>query len=123
MVKKYEFTGEELVFAGRTPLRRIRAVRDFGDVKAGDFGAPEPARAAAEAAPDDGFPHGEVLVTAEMAATFLGLNATHKFPNKAVLRLANEGKLRAPVRVGDKSPRWQAEWIREYKKRLIEEGA
>lgn len=88
------------------------------------FSTPEPARAAAggEAVPDDGFPHGEVLVTAEMAATFLGLNATHKFPNKAVLRLANEGRLHAPVRVGDKSPRWQAQWIRDYKARLLEEG-
>ena len=88
------------------------------------FSTPEPARAAVgnEAAPDDGFPHGEVLVTAEMAATFLGLNATHKFPNKAVLRLANEGRLHAPVRVGDKSPRWQAQWIRDYKARLLEES-
>ena len=88
------------------------------------FSTPEPARAAAgnEAVPDDGFPHGEVLVTAEMAATFLGLNATHKFPNKAVLRLANEGRLHAPVRVGDKSPRWQAQWIRDYKARLLEES-
>lgn len=88
------------------------------------FGAPEPARAAAgnEAAPDDGFPHGDVLVNAWQSAEFLGLCATHKYPNKAVLRLANEGRLHAPVYVGDKSPRWQAQWIREYKKRLLEES-
>ena len=72
---------------------------------------------------EDNFPHGDTLVTAEMAATFLGLNATHKFPNKAVLRLANEGVIHAPVRVGDKSPRWQAQWIREYKERLLAEAA
>lgn len=89
------------------------------------FSTPEPAHAAAgnDTAPDDGFfPHGEVLVNAAQAAEFLGLNATHKFPNKAVLRLANEGRLHAPVRVGDKSPRWQAQWIRDYKARLLEES-
>lgn len=69
---------------------------------------------------DDSFPHGEELVTAEMAAAYLGLNATHKFPSKAVIRLANEGQIHAPVRVGSKSPRWQAAWIREYKARLFE---
>lgn len=36
-MRKYEFTGEEKQFDGRT-LRRIRAVRDFGRVKAGDLG-------------------------------------------------------------------------------------
>lgn len=88
------------------------------------FSTPEPAHAAAgnEAAPDDGFPQGDVLVNAWQAAEFLGLCATHKYPNKAVLRLANEGRLHAPVYVGDKSPRWQAQWIREYKKRLLEES-
>ncbi len=88
------------------------------------FSAPTsaPAAAADEAATDDGFPQGEELVNAAMAAEFLGLNSTHKFPNKAVLRLANEGRLHAPVRVGDKSPRWQAQWIREYKTRLMEES-
>ena len=70
--------------------------------------------------PDDGFPHGDELVSAAMAAEFLGLNATHKFPNRAVLRLANEGQIHAPVYVGNKSPRWRAEWIREYKRRLME---
>ena len=83
---------------------------------------PAQVSAGGEAAPDDGFPYGDELVSAAMAAEFLGLNATHKFPNKAVLRLANEGRLHAPVRVGDKSPRWQAQWIRDYKKRLLEEG-
>ena len=34
---KYEFTGETRTWTGRT-LHRIRAVRDFGDVKAGDLG-------------------------------------------------------------------------------------
>ena len=37
MYKKYEFTGEEKVFDSHT-LHRIRAVRDFGVVKAGDLG-------------------------------------------------------------------------------------
>lgn len=73
-----------------------------------------------EGVPDDGFPHGDELVSAAMAAEFLGLNATHKFPNRAVLRLANEGQIHAPVYVGNKSPRWRAEWIREYKRRLME---
>lgn len=36
-MKKYEFTGEEKVFDSHT-LHRIRAVRDFGVVKAGDLG-------------------------------------------------------------------------------------
>ena len=36
-MRKYEFTGEEKQFNGRI-LRRIRAVRDFGRVKAGDLG-------------------------------------------------------------------------------------
>ena len=37
MYKKYEFTEEEKVFDSHT-LHRIRAVRDFGVVKAGDLG-------------------------------------------------------------------------------------
>ena len=36
-MKKYEFTGEEKVIDNHT-LHRIRAVRDFGTVKAGDLG-------------------------------------------------------------------------------------
>lgn len=36
-MKKYEFTGETKEFFGHT-LHRIRAVIDFGDVKAGDLG-------------------------------------------------------------------------------------
>ncbi len=36
-IKKYEFTEETKVFCGRK-LHRIRALRDFGDVKAGDLG-------------------------------------------------------------------------------------
>ena len=36
-MKKYEFTGETKEFCGRT-LHRIRAVRDFGDVSAGEVG-------------------------------------------------------------------------------------
>ena len=36
-MKKYEFTGEEKVINNHT-LHRIRAVRDFGVVKAGDLG-------------------------------------------------------------------------------------
>ena len=36
-MKKYELTTETLQFAGRT-LHRIKAVRDFGSVKAGEFG-------------------------------------------------------------------------------------
>lgn len=67
----------------------------------------------------DGFPEGEELVTAAMAAQFLGFGSTHRFPNRAVLRLSNEGLLHAPVRVGDRSPRWQARWIREYKEKLL----
>ena len=37
MNRKYEFTGEIMECMGRT-LHRIRAVRDFGEVKAGDLG-------------------------------------------------------------------------------------
>lgn len=37
MEKKYDFTDEMKVFGGIT-LRRIVALRDFGDVKAGDKG-------------------------------------------------------------------------------------
>lgn len=37
MYKKYEFTGEEKVVDNHT-LHRIRAMRDFGIVKAGDLG-------------------------------------------------------------------------------------
>ncbi|WP_208435736.1 hypothetical protein [Bartonella phoceensis] len=37
MEKKYEFTGETAEFKGVT-LHRIRALRDFGDVKKGDLG-------------------------------------------------------------------------------------
>ena len=36
-MKKYEFTGETKTVFGRT-LHRIRAILDFGDVKAGDIG-------------------------------------------------------------------------------------
>lgn len=36
-LKKYEFTGEENTYNGNT-VRRIRAIRDFGNVKAGDLG-------------------------------------------------------------------------------------
>lgn len=36
-MKKYEFTDETKEFCGRT-LHRIRAVRDFGDVSAGEVG-------------------------------------------------------------------------------------
>ncbi len=36
-MKKYDFTGETLKWYGRT-LSRIRALKDFGDVKAGDLG-------------------------------------------------------------------------------------
>lgn len=34
---KYEFTGEESTYNGNT-VRRIRAIRDFGNIKAGDLG-------------------------------------------------------------------------------------
>ena len=37
MNNKYEFTGETLEYEGKT-LHRIRALRDFGDVKAGEVG-------------------------------------------------------------------------------------
>lgn len=37
MNDKYEFTGETKEFCGKT-LRRIRALKDFGSVKAGDVG-------------------------------------------------------------------------------------
>ena len=37
MEKKYEFTGETKAWCGRT-LHRIRALKDFGYVKAGDLG-------------------------------------------------------------------------------------
>ena len=37
IMKKYEFTGETKVVDGIT-LNRIRAIRDFGNVKAGDIG-------------------------------------------------------------------------------------
>lgn len=36
-MKKYELT-EEIKYIGSTTLHRIRALRDFGDVKAGEFG-------------------------------------------------------------------------------------
>jgi hypothetical protein len=36
-MRKYEFTGETQTWDGRT-LHRIRALRDFGEVKAGDLG-------------------------------------------------------------------------------------
>ena len=36
-MKKYELTTETLQLAGRT-LHRIKAVKDFGSVKAGEFG-------------------------------------------------------------------------------------
>ncbi|WP_375654209.1 hypothetical protein [Bartonella sp. AP19HLJMH] len=37
MVKKYELTNETIEVGGKT-LHRIRALRDFGNVKAGDLG-------------------------------------------------------------------------------------
>ncbi|ONI59092.1 hypothetical protein AYJ09_01545 [Candidatus Liberibacter solanacearum] len=37
MTKKYELTDETILFKGRT-LHRIRALKDFGTVKAGDLG-------------------------------------------------------------------------------------
>ena len=37
MQKKYELT-DETINIGNVTLHRIRAVRDFGDVKAGDLG-------------------------------------------------------------------------------------
>lgn len=37
MIKKYELTDETCVHEGRT-LRRIKALRNFGEVKAGDLG-------------------------------------------------------------------------------------
>jgi len=37
VMKKYEFTGETFEWCGRT-LKQIRALRDFGNVKAGDIG-------------------------------------------------------------------------------------
>jgi hypothetical protein len=36
-MKKYEFTGDTRT-VGNVELRKIRALRDFGDVKAGDLG-------------------------------------------------------------------------------------
>ena len=36
-MKKYELTEETVIVSGKT-LYRIRAVRDFGSVKAGDLG-------------------------------------------------------------------------------------
>ena len=38
VAKKYEFTGEEKDFYCRSTVKRIRAVRDFGNVKKGDLG-------------------------------------------------------------------------------------
>ena len=37
-MKKYEFTGETKALDNEVALHRIRALRDFGDVKAGDLG-------------------------------------------------------------------------------------
>ncbi|WP_246067890.1 hypothetical protein [Bartonella saheliensis] len=37
MEKKYELTDETIEVLGKT-LHRIRALRDFGDIKAGDLG-------------------------------------------------------------------------------------
>ncbi|WP_375633559.1 MULTISPECIES: hypothetical protein [unclassified Bartonella] len=37
--KKYELTDETIEVGGYITLYRIRALRDFGDVKAGDLGA------------------------------------------------------------------------------------
>ncbi|WP_375616758.1 hypothetical protein [Bartonella sp. AP58NXGY] len=36
--KKYELTDEKIEFDGYLTLYRIRALKDFGDVKAGDLG-------------------------------------------------------------------------------------
>ena len=38
MEKKYEFTGEAHTLHDGTILRRIRAIKNFGNVKAGDLG-------------------------------------------------------------------------------------
>jgi len=38
MQKKYEFVAHDCVLAGTRRLFRIRAVRDFGDVRRGDLG-------------------------------------------------------------------------------------
>lgn len=38
MQKKYEFVAHDWVIAGQRRLFRIRAVRDFGDVRCGDLG-------------------------------------------------------------------------------------
>lgn len=38
MMKKYVFTDETVKTAEGFILRRIKALRDFGDVKAGDLG-------------------------------------------------------------------------------------
>ena len=38
MQKKYEFLTHDCVLAGSRRLYRIRAVRDFGDVRVGDLG-------------------------------------------------------------------------------------
>jgi len=37
-MKKYELTNETFVLSNKTTLRRIKALRDFGDVKKGDLG-------------------------------------------------------------------------------------
>ena len=37
-MKKFEFTDETKQNEGGITLHRIRAIRDFGDVKAGDLG-------------------------------------------------------------------------------------
>lgn len=69
--------------------------------------------------PADTFPTGDTLVNAAQAAEYLGFTTlTHKRPASAVLRLAAEGKLHEPVRVGDRTQRWKAQWIRGYKESL-----
>ena len=77
-----------------------------------------------ESAPLDagGFPAGDSLVCAKEAAAFLGFTRTNKFPEKAVIRLSNEGKLPQAIKVGDKTLRWKACWIRDFK-RSLEVGA
>lgn len=36
-MEKYEFTGDTIVFCGKV-LHRIKALRDFGDIRTGDIG-------------------------------------------------------------------------------------
>lgn len=88
------------------------------------FGDNEDGNAATEQEPDDKFPTGDILVNAAQAAEYLGFTPlTHKRPASAVLRLSAEKKLHAPVRIGDRTQRWKASWIRDYKQGLMEVDA